>query len=40
MVRAVIPLYETEVRGVPMLQRVASATFGEEETSRKVKAAR
>ncbi len=27
MVRAVIPLYETEVRGVPMLKRVAAQLF-------------
>ncbi len=37
MVRAIIPLYETEVRGVPMLQRMASATLGIAETSKKVK---
>jgi arsenite/tail-anchored protein-transporting ATPase len=27
LVRAVVPLYETEVRGVPMLERVAAALF-------------
>jgi hypothetical protein len=26
-VRAVVPLYETEIRGVPMLRRLADATF-------------
>ena len=28
MVRAVLPLFETEVRGVPMLERTATALFG------------
>jgi arsenite-transporting ATPase len=28
LVRAVVPLYETEVRGVPMLERVGQALFG------------
>jgi arsenite-transporting ATPase len=27
LVRAVVPLYETEVRGVPMLDRVGTALF-------------
>ena len=27
-VRAIVPLFETEVRGVPMLQRTAEALFG------------
>jgi len=27
MVRAVLPLYETEVRGVPILKRVAEQLF-------------
>jgi arsenite/tail-anchored protein-transporting ATPase len=27
-VRAVVPLFETEIRGVPMLQRLGSAMFG------------
>jgi anion-transporting ArsA/GET3 family ATPase len=27
-VRAIVPLFETEVRGVPMLQRTADALFG------------
>lgn len=31
LVRAVLPLYETEVRGVPMLGRVAEATFARAE---------
>jgi hypothetical protein len=26
-VRAVLPLYETEIRGVPMLNRLAEALF-------------
>ena len=28
MVRAVLPLFETEIRGVPMLERTASALYG------------
>jgi hypothetical protein len=28
MVRAVLPLFETEVRGVPMLDRTAQALHG------------
>jgi anion-transporting ArsA/GET3 family ATPase len=28
LVRAVVPLYETEVRGVPMLDRVGKALLG------------
>jgi arsenite-transporting ATPase len=28
MVRSIVPLYETEVRGVPMLQRMAASLFG------------
>jgi len=28
MVRSIVPLYETEVRGVPMLQRMAADLFG------------
>lgn len=39
MVRAIIPLYETEVRGIPMLQRVAAPIFGATEASKKVHAA-
>jgi hypothetical protein len=27
MVRAILPLFETEVRGVPMLQRAAQLLF-------------
>ena len=29
-VRAIVPLFETEVRGVPMLQRLCDAIFGAE----------
>jgi len=29
MVRAVLPLFETEVRGVPMLKRTADLLFSE-----------
>jgi len=29
MVRSVVPLFETEVRGVPMLRRTADALFAE-----------
>jgi hypothetical protein len=28
MVRAVLPLFETEIRGVEMLKRTASALYG------------
>jgi arsenite-transporting ATPase len=28
LVRAVLPLFETEVRGIPMLDRTATALFG------------
>jgi arsenite-transporting ATPase len=28
MVRAVLPLFETEIRGVPMLERTAKALYG------------
>jgi hypothetical protein len=28
MVRAVLPLFETEVRGIPMLERTATALHG------------
>ncbi len=27
-VRAIVPLFETEIRGVPMLKRLGEATFG------------
>jgi arsenite-transporting ATPase len=33
LVRAIVPLYETEVRGVPMLKRVADAMFGQPEVA-------
>jgi len=33
LVRSIVPLYETEVRGVPMLLRVADAMFGQPEVA-------
>jgi arsenite-transporting ATPase len=33
MVRSILPLYETEVRGVPMLERVADAMFTQPEVA-------
>jgi hypothetical protein len=32
-VRAIVPLFETEVRGVPMLQRLCDAMFGADKTT-------
>ena len=38
-VRAIVPLFETEVKGVPMLRRLADAMFAEEGAMAGVEAA-